>query len=166
MCLRYEFLFFLRVFVSSFHFIGMYCSVFFFVQSICTHSWLISNFYKGWVEREAVKDVRGERPQFHICFQVPYTFWRREVHWVRFDLWFCWECEEVRAQVQANQGNLIFIAFTCSDQWLIFLDLDSHGTCRILLLQFIFWSYCSYAKLVLSKIYYLKLDYNGFFCKP
>lgn len=33
---------------------------------------------------------------------------------------------------------------------LIFLDLDSHGTYRILLLQFLFCSYYSYLKVVLS----------------
>ena len=93
----------------------MYC--YFYHQLVLTRVWPL-NCYEGWAEREIVKDVWGERLKFHFCIQVPYTFWRREVNWVWADLWFSWECEEVWAQVQAYQGNLILLPGFCM-QWLM-----------------------------------------------
>lgn len=68
-------------------------------------------FILGGAERKIVEDVRCERSKCHLCLQVPDPFWRRQINWVWFDLWFCGECKEIRTKIQAHQG--IFSSFAC-----------------------------------------------------
>lgn len=77
-----------------------------FVFMVLIMFYVSISWSQGWAEGEVGQNLWCERPKCHLCFQVQNSLWWWKIYWVRFDLWFCRECEEVWTKIQANQGNL------------------------------------------------------------
>lgn len=63
---------------------------------------LVAFLIEGGVEGEAGEALRCERWELDLRFQIQDRFRWWQVDRVWFDLWFSWECEEVRAQVSTH----------------------------------------------------------------